>query len=960
MPQMYDPNEETQAIPHVREHQDAFPRLPDYNQLDADVTRRSPQAPPPARRQRRGCFRNCFVLSLMGLAIAIFAGIVSTGTVIYVRFSNDLEEGIAKLDNIDERETFETTRIMDRNGELLWEIFGDGKRTYVTLDKIPLNLQQATISVEDDTFYENVGADLPSLIAALIYNFRNPNERPIGASTITQQLVRHIAFDYEERTAVSYDRKAREIMLAWILNRDYPKEQILEMYLNEIYYGNLAYGIEAAAQTYFKKSAADLTIAESTLLAGLPQAPADLDPINNFEAAKQRQWVVLNLMVSEGYLEADEIAGHYQEPLEFAEQTVSLKAPHFATYVRRQLELQFGSEELANSGLQVTTSLDMEYQELAQALTKHNVDLLRDEHNLNNAALVAMKPGSGEVLAMVGSVDYYDDSIDGKVNVTTSLQQPGSSIKPITYAAAMTPGTNGLPAWQPGDIVWDVETKYQQTNGQSYSPVNYDSRFHGPVRLRAALANSYNIPAVLLLQDIGVPWFLEFASRMGIGSLGNDASRYGLSLTLGAGEVTPLELTSAYAAFANGGQKVTPVTILEVKSSDGEVLYTYTPPAQPEQVLDPRVAFLINDILSDDAARIPAMGRDNPLDLPFPAAAKTGTTNDFRDNWTMGYTPGLVVGVWAGNTDNTPMVNVTGLTGAAPLWNDFMTAVYADIELQAGLEVNSVLPPSAFTVPAGVEQRSICTLASIVPGATECQVGGSEWYITNESETVSQPISLELVNWTEIEPSVVRVPAAALPELSAEVIEAQAAAIATGAVEDEDALPRMQMCHFAEGTVIQELPPGTTDQIFLMPPRNLQSLKAAYEWAFANGVAILPTDFCTEEMMALVDPNGAIQVITSPKPNEVVSGIWPIMGTADFDMARAQFFKMELGVPQADSSIQWVTLGDTHSQPVRNGQLEVLYSEGLTPGTYYLRVIVINRDGNYAGEPTAVPFVIEG
>ncbi len=949
---MYDPNEETRAIPYIPEHEDAFPRLPDYNQLDEDLTQKSPGKKP--RRKRRGCFRNCFVVGLLIMGLVIFGAIISTATVVYTRFSSELNEGIAKLDSADEREFFETTRINDRNGELLWEIFGDGKRTYVELDKIPLEFQQATISVEDDTFYENVGADIPSLIAALIYNFRNPNERPVGASTITQQLVRHIAFDYEERTAVSYNRKAREIVLAWIMNRDYPKDQILEMYLNEIYYGNLAYGIEAAAQTYFGKSAEDLTIPEQTMLAGLPQAPAELDPINNFEAAKQRQWIVLNLMVSEGYLDADDITDYYQEPLVFAEQTVSLKAPHFATYVRRQLELQFGSEELANSGLQVTTSLDMRYQEMAEAFAKHHVDQLKADHNLNNASLVALKPETGEVLAMVGSVDYQDESIDGKVNIATSLQQPGSTIKPITYAAAMTPDTNGIPAWQPGDIVWDVETKYQQTNGQTYVPVNYDERYHGPVRLRSALANSYNIPAVLLLQDIGIPWFLEFADRMGIGSLGQDGSRFGLSLTLGAGEVTPLELTAAYATFANGGRKVTPVTILEVHSSDGELLWSHEQLDQP-QVIDERVAFLINDILADDEARVPAMGRDNPLDLPFTAAAKTGTTNDFRDNWTVGYTPGLAVGVWTGNTDNTPMINVSGLDGAAPLWNDFMTAVYADIDLQNELETNSILPPSDFAVPAGVEQRSICTLSSIVPGATDCQVGGSEWYIAQFGSNSNQTLSDELVSWEEIEPSVIKVPAAALPELSAEVIQAEI----DNPNPDPDALPRMTMCHFPEGIVKVDLPPSAADQIFLLPPRNLQSRKAAYEWSAENGVAILPTELCTDDMIALVNPDGAVQRITSPSPNEVVEGVFPIMGTADFDMARAQFFKVELGVPQTDQTIQWVTLGDVHDQPVRNGQLETLYSDGLTPGTYFLRVIVINRDGNYAGEPAAVPFVIE-
>ena len=278
-------------------HEDALPTQPTPRYQPP-----LPEQPAVPPRRRRGCLRGCFVWSILLIALVVFSGVLITSTVIYTRFSAELEDGRERLENIDNRETFETTRIVDRNGELLWEIFGEGKRTYVALDQIPLAVQYATISVEDDTFYENEGADIPSLIAALIYNFRNPNSRPVGASTITQQIVRHIAFDYEERTAVSYNRKAKEIVLAWIMTREYSKDQILELYLNEIYYGNLAYGVEAAAQTYYGKTANEMTIAEATLLAGLPQAPVDLDPLLNFEAAKEKQWITLNLMADEGYL----------------------------------------------------------------------------------------------------------------------------------------------------------------------------------------------------------------------------------------------------------------------------------------------------------------------------------------------------------------------------------------------------------------------------------------------------------------------------------------------------------------------------------------------------------------------------------------------------------------------------------------------------------------------------------
>ena len=915
----------------------------------------TPEAGAPPRR-RRGCLRGCFVWGILLVAVVIFSGVLITSTVIYTRFQAELDDGRVRLENIDNRETFETTRILDRNGELLWEIFGEGKRTFVTLDQIPQAVQQATIAVEDDTFYENEGADIPSLIAALIYNLRNPDGRPVGASTITQQIVRHIAFDFEERTAVSYNRKAKEIVLSWIMTREYSKDQILELYLNEIYYGNLAYGIEAAAQTYYGKSASEMTIAESTLLAGLPQAPVDLDPLTYFEAAKQKQWITLNLMVEEGYLQASEVETVYQTAVDFAEQSVSLEAPHFATYVRQTLEEQFGAEKVANGGLQVTTTIDLRYQQLAEELARQHVSSLQ-ANNMNNAALVALKPHTGEILAMLGSVDYQNDEIDGKVNVTLSLQQPGSSIKPVAYAAGLSPDSEGVVKWQAGDVVWDVPTDYVETSGATYSPVNYDGRFRGPIRLRAALANSYNIPAVLILQDIGVPRFLEFAQQMGLTTFGNDASRFGLSITLGGAEVTPLELAGAYAVFANEGRAVTPNPLLKVVQSDGTVLYEIDRNAPQEQVIDPRVAYVISDILSDDAARLPAMGPNNPLDLPFAAAAKTGTTNDFRDNWTMGYTPGLVVGVWTGNTDNSPMINVSGLSGAAPLWHDFMVSVYNDVNLQLVLGDGNGVPPTEFVAPQGLEKQRLCNIASIVPGATECSFAGEEWVIPSSDlvgAVEAVPTVADAVYAVELEPSVVQVPAVGLPPVPVEeVLEISG---------DSEAFPLMTMCHFADGTAVAELPPDAAIQVFLQPPRNPESLKPAYEWALANNTALLPIATCTEELLALSrDPNApAVWRITSPKANEELDGVLPIVGTADFDPEQVQFYKIELGIIQEGdpNNVQWVTLGDTHDTAVVNGTLEMLHAAGLPPGDYYIRLIVILWDGNYVGEPYTVPFKI--
>ncbi|MCP5098138.1 MAG: hypothetical protein GY943_21530 [Chloroflexi bacterium] len=901
----------------------------------------------PRRRRGCGCLGRLLIGSLLLLAVLIFGGIAIAGTLIYSNFSQEIEDGIEKLETADSRETFETTQILDRNGDLLWEIFGEGKRTTVTLDQMPEHLIQATVAVEDDTFYQNDGFDIAALVAALIANYRNPDSRPIGGSTITQQVVRHIAFDFEERTAVSYNRKAKELVLAYIMSQQYTKDEIMALYLNEIYYGNLAYGVEAAAQTYFGTSATELSLAQSSLIAGLPQSPVELDPLNNLEAAKERQWLILNLMVSEGFITEQDRDAAYLEPVAFVPQEVSLIAPHFSVYVRQLLEEQFGTEVVANGGLRVTTTLDLRYQKLAEQLARQHVTAVGPEHNLTNAAMVAMKPGTGEILAMLGSVDYKDETIDGHVNVTLSLQQPGSSIKPLTYAAGLSPFEDGEPDWTAADILWDVAVDYPQFNGNTYTPVNYDERFHGPVRLRTALANSYNIPAVLVLQDLGLPRFLEFARQMGITTWQNDPSNYGLSLTLGGAEVTPLDLTNAYAVFANGGTRVPSTAILRVEKSNGELLFEQPAPA-PISVIDARVSFLINDILDDDDARVSAMGRDNPLVLPFPAAAKTGTTNDFRDNWTMGYTPGLVVGVWTGNTDNSEMLNISGLTGAAPLWSDYMQAVYANPDLTPVLNINGAPPASEFSAPAGLEKRPLCAISSITIGATDCIRSGEEWFLVTTPTTDST--TPDVVVWEALETAVLRAPAVALPPLPVEVVQAG----------DSDLLPPPLFCHFSEGTELSLLPPDTAGQIFLSPPRNDESLKAAHEWAQANGIALLPVSTCNEETLAFArDPNrAAVYRINEPKTGDAVSGVLPIIGTADFDPQVVQFYKIELGIPDENNNINWVTLGDTHNTPVVNGQLEMLHADALPAGTYLLRLIVV-KESNYVGEPYTIEFSIE-
>ena len=910
-----------------------------------------PPAPPP-RRRGCGCFARLFLLSFLLFLLLGVGGASAAGAVLYSQLAGEIEDGIAQLDNAGQRESFETTRIFDRNGHLLWEIFGEGKRTTIPLASIPVAVQQATVAIEDDTFYQNIGLDAPSLLAAILANLRNPDARPVGGSTITQQLVRHLAFDYEERTSVSYSRKLKEIILARIMTERYSKDEILTLYLNEIYYGNLAYGIEAAAQTYFAKPATDLSLAEASLLAALPQSPVELDPLTNLEGAKARQWIVLNLMAEEGYISRDQVEPTYFEPLTFAPQEVSLVAPHFAVYVRQLLEAQYGAEMVANGGLQVTTSLDLDYQRLAENLARQHVASIGPEHNLTNAALVALKPGSGEILAMLGSVDYHDESIDGNVNVALSLQQPGSAIKPLTYAAGLAPDPQtGDAVWQAADILWDVPVTYEQADGSGYTPQNYDGRFHGPLRLRAGLANSYNIPAVLVLQELGVPRFLEFAAALGISSFGSDAAQYGLAITLGGAELTPLELTGAYAVLANSGGRIPPAAILRVAKSDGTVLFEYTPPT-PEPALDPRVAFLISDILDDDAARVPAMGQNNPLALPFPAGAKTGTTNDFRDNWTVGYTPGLVVGVWTGNTDNSPMINISGLTGAAPLWADYMQAVYSSPAMQAVLQNNGAAPPTDFLPPAGLEVRPICNLGSLSRGATDCSLGESEWFLVNtRPEEPTPPPPDPVVVWQALDPGVWRVPALSLSGLPEEL-----------QVGGDAELPPPNACFFAAGTPTDQLPPDTASLVFLAAPRNRESLKGAYEWGEAHDLPVFPPVACSEALLAASRPGpggrgDAYWRILSPQPGDSVSGILPVIGTADFDPQKIQFYKVEIGV--GANPEQWITMGETHNTPVVNGTLERLVAQAFEPGIYSLRLVLVRWDGNYAGEPDVITITIE-
>ncbi len=616
---------------------------------------------------------------------------VSGGVILYSWYASQLPPAEELLQR---RIQFTTSQILDREGNLLWEIIDPtgGRRTIVTLNQMAPELIQATIATEDRFFYLNVGVDPIAISRALYYNLTE-GEIVSGASTITQQLARNVLLTPEERTEQTMSRKLKEAVLAVEINRRYTKEQILEIYLNQIYYGNLAYGIEAAAQTYFGKPAQTLTLPQAAMLAGLPQSPAIHDPYVNPVGAKKRQADVLNLMAEAQYITPAQAEIAKTTELDFIELTSAFAAPHFVTYIRQELEKIVPPEYIYQAGLHVQTTLNPRLQTIAEEEVRQQVNALAGK-NVTNGALVALDVTSGQILAMVGSKDFNDEAIDGQVNVAISPRQPGSSIKPLTYLAAFEQLN-----FTPATLLMDVPVEYPDGAGGVYRPLNYDEKFHGPVSLRVALANSYNIPAVKTLEYLGVNSLKQMAARLGITTL--TRPDYGLALTLGGGEVPLIEMTGAYQAMANGGILIPSTAILKITDSFGREIAPRRLP--PTTALRPEHAYLISHILADNQARAISFGPNSVLRLTRPAAAKTGTTNNFRDNWTIGYTPDIVAGVWVGNADNSPMQNVSGLAGAGPIWHNFMERAHEG------------LPVRDFLRPANIVELEICADSGTLP-----------------------------------------------------------------------------------------------------------------------------------------------------------------------------------------------------------------------------------------------------
>ncbi len=820
----------------------------------------------------------------------VFVGMLFVG-VQYFRIASTLPS-VAELRS--RASQFETTRILDRRGNILFEINDPnmGKRTYVPLEKISPYLIAATIATEDKEYYNHPGFDLVALGRALWTNYTS-GEIVSGASTITQQLARMLLLQ-EERFEQSYDRKAREIILAAEITRRYSKEEVLELYLNEIFYGNLSYGIEAAAETYFNTPAADLQLWQSSFLAGLPQSPAIYDIYNNREATLTRNKSVLVLMyelsnekncifigknLEKVCVSANDAlnAADTLEAYTFTQNTNSMRFPHWVVYIQSLLESQYDSQTIYHSGFSIYTTVDPDLQELAQRAVQEQLATM-SANNATNGAVVAMDPNTGEILAMVGSADFYNEAISGQVNMAlTETRQPGSSIKPITYLAAFEKD------WTPSTLIWDVPGSYPPSGraddpSAPYEPVNYDGRFHGPVTVRSALANSYNIPAVKALQYVGIyddpntngeDGFIAMAKRLGITSLTRED--YGLSLTLGGGEVSLLQMTGAYSVLANEGKRVAPVAVTKLVDYTGKVVFEYSAP-EGDQVVRAAHAYLLTSILSDTDARAPMFGRDSILNLPFAAAAKTGTTNDYRDNWTLGYTPDLVVGVWVGNADYSPMVNTTGISGAAPIWARVM---------ENGINMLKGGAATPFTQPQDVVERTICSVSGTEP-SEYCPNQRSEIFASDQL-----PASKEHDLWAKVQ------------------IDAWTGLRASAACSD-----------FAN----EELVINVSDKDAIRWLKTDQGKNWAHDHGFPDPFVILPERECRAD-----DPRAVIDMVTLVDGRTISENPFKIVGVID---ATANFKDFKIDWGEGEKPGEWNTLVDWENTPVRSA--EEIFSWDLT------------------------------
>jgi competence ComEA-like helix-hairpin-helix protein len=927
--------------------------------------------------------RLIFRLMLWGLGIGLIGASVAAGAAVfyYIQIINtvDFPSGPDRFQQLQARALqFETTRIYDGNGQVLYEINdpSGGRRDYVTLDEVSPWVIHATVATEDENFFTNPGFSIPAIVRA-VYQAYQEGEVVSGASTITQQLTRALLLPPEERSERTIERKIKEIFISAELSRRFTKEEILELYLNQIYYGNLAYGIEAASQTYFDKPASQLNLAEGSFLAGIPQTPALWDPVTNLgdpsdpnapPGVLDRHESVVRLMVTAGgdgcvgpmadntviCVSRNDISANAEDFIairntEFKPPSYNTRYPHWTVYVQQELEAIFDAESIYTSGYDVYTTLDPFLQDLSQEQVEQQLASLAPEKNVGSAAVVAIDPNTGAIRAMVGSRDFEDESIDGQVNVAIIPRQPGSSIKPIVYLAAFEQG------WTPATIIWDVPIEYEIPGFGVYAPINYDDRFHGPETVRSSLGNSYNTPAVQALDFAGIPVFLQKSHDLGITSLGivniNTANEleletmvpgidgslaiqivlyretnggfdsvsemrnvpgidetkyqeirsylrvqeYGLAASLGAGEVSPLEMASAFSVMANEGVWNEPYAIQRIEL-DGEIVYQH-PQSSGMQAIPADDAYLISSILSDHEARTPAFGANSILNAPFNAAAKTGTTNDFRDNWTVGYHPNLAVAVWVGNPDNTQMVDISGVTGAGPIWRNIMEGA-----LERYPSAEFVVPPTIFT-------QTVCNDSGTIP-SQRCLARTHE-------EQFSQ----------------------AHPPPSA----------------DEDIYRDLEIDAFT-GLIANEFCPDfSVKGNFVVVPSH------AREWllndpqgiAWAEERGIKPEEIIdVPEEECSADTSIPDIAIASPAEFEWVEGNVRVVGTAD--VTDFSTYIVQIGRGQNPGDDEWILVQGDTSVPVHNGVLAVFDTPDFEEGMYTIRLVVFDVHDNEADHRVTV------
>jgi len=828
-----------------------------------------------------------------------------TATAVYLHFARQLPDPSAIETK---QEKFETVRIYDRTGKhLLYEAIDPrpyrGDRTYKPLSEISPWLQKATIALEDRSFYTNPGINVRGIARAFFANLQGQSVQ--GGSSITQQLIKSVLFTYHERVSRSFTRKIKEVIMAVEITRRYPKNKILEWYLNYNFYGNAAYGIEAASRIYFDKPAKDLDLAEAAMLAHLPQYPA-LNPINNPADAKRRQRKVLQAMVDAGYITQAQADAAFAEPLHVrktaAERYHINDAPHFALYVLNELDQRYNTPQdpfrIWKEGLVVYTTLDFDLQKKAEKIAREQIKKLeadkKVDRNAHNAAVVVLRPSTGEILAMVGSLDFYDNTINGQVNMVTATRQPGSSFKPFTYM------TGFAGKFSPASMVLDVRTVFPDPQTGVYVPENYSRRYHGPQSLRQALQRSLNIPAVWLMSQVGVRNVLKTAHKMGITTLNQDY--YGLSLTLGGGEVKLIDMAYAFGVMANNGYMagkpvpvdrqrlgyriLNPVSILLVKDKNGKVIDQFTKP-EITQVITPQLAYMMNNVLSDPKPRPMTFGRfAKYLQLPDgrPVAAKTGTTNDFRDAWTIGYTPQIVTGVWVGNANNDAMNHVSGAIGAAPIWQDVMSYALRHTK------------PMSFTEPPGIVHMDVCWPSGLLVTDACKQVHAVQKDIFLPKNVPTKPDNV----WQIFR------------------INRQNGKLATPYTPPE----------LIDEKIFEILPPQADDWVrqahIPQPPRQ-------YDDTYANVVL-----------------NGDA-VITQPRPYAYVHEMVEIRGNA----RAGGGYHILLGQGLAPKT--WQQIGPDHWNHVSNNVLEYLDTRTFPDGIYTLRLAILNG----GGEVNDIPVVID-